>query len=209
MRREDNELFYRDGDIETESRLFLEVGITGEEVEKRTELCGSMFSGKSGLTRHTRKYHNTTVDENNPCDEREKVSIRENKKYLHDEMHKEEGVLCDECGKTFKCKDNLTEHDDIHIEEGVKCDECGKTFKFKGNLTEHDDIHKEGVICDECGRTFKCKGNLMEHIREYHKAGDKSSPCNSLEKVFKTRTNLTYKMKRIKFLEKRKSRQEH
>ncbi|CAB0033813.1 unnamed protein product [Trichogramma brassicae] len=147
----------------------------GEGPAKRyfCDECGSGFTRRASLTRHTRSVHNTDREEG-------------------------EGYECRYCYRVFSRRDlrlrHIREH---HAHARTKsCPYCGKTFAQASSMRYHvraEHLGGRGAArrhqCDECQRSFVTEHHLREHARVEH-ARPRAHPCPDCDKSYPTEARL-------------------
>lgn len=94
-------------------------------------------------------------------------------------MDKNQLLPCPLCDKSFR-KQSLRFHLQNHTKEKhLKCEFCNATFSRPSNLKDHiKNLHSEGKMKKE--KPIEVEANLKIQ-------GNKTFPCNSCEKVFKSK----------------------
>ena len=144
----------------------------------------------------------TKKNENFSCQVCNKNFKSVNILHVHQKTHGDKIYNCYICYKIYKNKAKLNEHLKTHMRENI-CIVCSKKFSSNDNLLKHQrnlhtvtilpeklDLHEktdhtQSSLCSVCGKVV---ANIERHLETHSEDHFK---CNTCDKVFSTRRNLS------------------
>ena len=120
--------------------LNMHISIAHEGKQLMCDQCGKVFSSRTGLTDHKRKFH------------------------IKNLPHK-----CSQCDQAFRNKQQYLIHINSHFGHSLyKCTNCKTEFKQKHSLGMHENVCKDNPSvskCDVYDKIFTRRNVMREHVR--------------------------------------------
>lgn len=173
----------------------------------KCNLCGSVFSINSELTKHMKKHkgllqqHEDTkifLPQSNGASSiisqpapTQHLQTQPLIQQHQQQLHSDRPYVCSLCNRSFSRNGDLTRHMRSHPENPLNCKECLKAFTEKSDAGMHEMIHAALMphVCETCGKAFSSVNHLERHKRVHTQ--EKPFVCDICSKAFVQKYHMT------------------
>lgn len=138
----------------------------------RCDACGTTFSKRANLVRHTKTVHNNvkpfTCD---TCGSR--FGLKADLQRHMRNIHEKRAFCCRTCGRSFAAQDELDFHCRVAHEKDLRpyeCAQCGMKFGRRSSRRRHEQtVHTQKRFdCSVCDKSYSQRFDAIKHGRKAH-----------------------------------------